>query len=68
MGILLMMLYLWLGSKSITFVKAKVLGLNYVHIESPSDFLFRNIFWALILGWLTIPLWIILSLLGMGRK
>lgn len=68
MGILLIILYLWLGSKSIAFVKTKVLGLNYVHIESTSNFLFRNVFWALILGWLTIPLWIILSLLAIGRK
>ncbi|MBC2579362.1 hypothetical protein [Clostridium sp. DJ247] len=68
MAILLLILYLWLGSKSITFVKTKVLGLNYVYIESSSNFIFRNVFWALFLGWLTIPLWIVLSLFGVGRK
>lgn len=68
MGLLLLTLYLWLGSKSITFVKTKVLGLNYVYIESSSNFIFRNVFWALILGWLTIPLWIMLSIFGVRRK
>lgn len=68
MGLLLLLLYLWLGSKSITFVKTKVLRLNYVYIESSANFIFRNVFWALILGWLTIPLWIILSIFGVGRK
>ncbi|MCT8977440.1 hypothetical protein N4T77_12585 [Clostridium sp. CX1] len=68
MAILVVILYLWLGSKSINFVKTRVLGLNYVYIESSSNFIFRNIFWSLFLGWLTIPIWIVLSLLGVGRK
>lgn len=68
MVILILILYLWLGSKSITFFKTRILGIDCIHIETISDFIFRNVFWALILGWITIPLWIIFSLLGIGKK
>lgn len=67
MELILLIAYLWLGVKSITFFRTKILKLNYIYFGTFSDFIFKKVFWAIALGWITIPLWAILSVVGIGK-
>lgn len=68
MEIILLIAYLWLGIKSITFIRTKIFKLEYIYIGTFTDFIFRKLVWAIFFGWITIPIWLILSLLGVGRS
>lgn len=68
MGLLLLIIYLWLGCKSINYIKIHLLGMSYLEITTASNFIFSKILFALFLGWITIPLWLVLSLLGIGKN
>lgn len=55
-------LYVFLGYKSIGYLKYHLMGVKFELTRDVGRFMWDRVIWGLILGWLTIPLMLIVWL------
>lgn len=66
--IFILLIYLFLGSKANTYCKKHILHLETAYVFNIWNWIINKGFWAFLLGWLTIPLAIIIWLFQRGKK
>lgn len=64
LAIILLCVYVYLGDKANEFCKRNILHLETVFVYDISGWLTNRAIWGLLLGWLTIPIAIIMWLFG----
>lgn len=64
MGIIIIFIYIWLGDKANQFCKRHILHLETVYVYNIGEWIYHRVFMGAALGWLTIPLAIIMWLFG----
>lgn len=62
--ILLVCLYVYFGDKANEFCKRHILHLETIYVFDISSWLTNRAIWGFLLGWLTIPIAVILWLFG----
>ncbi|WP_294147397.1 hypothetical protein [uncultured Selenomonas sp.] len=64
----LLIVYVFCGNMANNWFKYHIMGVRAEIYSDTGQHYFNKIFWAILLGWATIPLAIILSVLGIGKK
>ena len=67
MDLILFGIYLYAGVLSNSFLKHHVLKMQTAYVLNMQNFLLGKIIWAALLGWITIPIAIVLKLAGVGK-
>ncbi len=62
--VILFFLYIYLGDKSIRFLKRNILHVEDMFIFSISHWLLHRAVWAFLFGWITIPIAGIMFIFG----
>lgn len=62
--ILLVILYIYLGDKANQFCKKHILHLETAYVYDIGAWISNRAIWGLLIGWITIPISIIMWLLG----
>lgn len=68
MGLILLLLYAYCGAKANSFLKHHILHMRTAYVFNMVSFIFDKVFMSLALGWITIPLAILLWAFGLGRR
>ena len=67
MEVVLFIIYLFAGAAANSFIKHNVFGMRTVYVFNTSNFLTEKMVMAALLGWISIPVAIILSICGVGK-
>ncbi len=59
-----LILYVWLGDKANQFCKRNILHLQTAYVTNIIGWLTHRLIWAILLGWITIPLSFIMWIFG----
>lgn len=68
LGALLFFAYIYFGNMANNWFKYNVMGVRAEIYSDTGQHYLNKIIWATILGWISIPLAIILSLAGVGKS
>lgn len=68
MDLIIVGIYIWAGAMANSYLKHNLLKIQTAYVFNLQKFILEKIIMAFILGWLTIPLAIILKLCGVGKQ
>lgn len=62
--IILLIIYAYFGDKANQFCRRHILHLEVAYVINISNWLFKRALWGILIGWITIPIAIILWIFG----
>ena len=68
MELILFALYIFFGAKANSFLKHNLLHMRTAYVFDLSSFIIEKIILACLLGWITIPVAIVMRLVGVGKS
>lgn len=65
---LLLLIYVFLGCKAISYIKRNLFGLETVFVFDFKRFILEKMIMGFFLGWIAIPIWLICLMISSARK
>lgn len=67
MGLVLILIYIAAGAAANTYIRHNIFGIQTVYVFSWENFIMDKFIWAVLLGWISIPV-AILHVLVLGKS